>query len=178
VLDSFNRANGGLGTNWSGAISGYSVSSNQNLVGAGGDIYWRSTAFGANQEVYVTLSTIRTNSTELDLILKAQSSTSYSGGLIEVWYSPASNRVQIWTYASGQGWVQRGADLAVTFAAGDRFGAQALSNGQVRVYKNGTLLGTRDVTGWTHTASGGYVGMWMLGANTTRLDDFGGGTLP
>jgi hypothetical protein len=86
--------------------------------------------------------------------------------------------VQVWTYASGQGWVQRGADLSVAFAPGDRFGAQAMANGQVRVYKNSTLIGTRDVTGWTYTASGGYVGVWMIGASTTRLDNFGGGTLP
>jgi hypothetical protein len=66
----------------------------------------------------------------------------------------------------------------VTFAAGDRFGAQALANGQVRVYKNSTLIGTRDVTGWTYAANGGYVGVWMLGANTSVLDDFGGGTMP
>jgi hypothetical protein len=178
VLDNFNRANGGLGANWSGTTSGYSISSNQNLVGAGGDIYWRTAAFGANQEAYTTLSTIKAGSTEIDLILKAQSSTTYAGGLIEVWYNPANSRVQVWTYASGQGWVQRGADLAVTFAAGDRFGAQALSNGQVRVYKNGTLLGTRDTTGWTYAANGGYVGLWMVDANTSRLEDFGGGTLP
>jgi hypothetical protein len=178
VLDSFNRSNGALGASWSGATSGYSISSNQNLVGTGGNIYWRSAAFGASQEAYATLAAINASSTEIDLILKAQSSTSYSGGLIEVWYSPASSRVQVWTYASGQGWVQRGAGLVVTFAAGDRFGAQAMANGQVRVYKNGTLIGTRDVTGWTYTASGGYVGVWMLGASTTRLDDFGGGPLP
>jgi hypothetical protein len=178
VLDTFNRANGGLGTNWSGATSGYSVSSNQNLVGSGGDLYWRSSTFGANQEAYVTLASINASSTEIDLVLKAQSNTTYVGGLIEVWYSPANNRVQVWTYAAAQGWVQRGADITATFAAGDRFGAQALANGQVRVYKNGVLLATRDASGWTYAASGGYIGVWMVSANTSRLDDFGGGTLP
>jgi hypothetical protein len=53
-----------------------------------------------------------------------------------------------------------------------------MANGQVRVYKNGTLLGTRDVSGWTYAAGSGYVGVWMLNASASRLDDFGGGTLP
>jgi hypothetical protein len=98
--------------------------------------------------------------------------------MIEVWYNPANNRVRVWTFANGQGWLQWGADIAVTFAPGDRFGAQATASGQVRVYKNGTLLATRDVSGWTYAANGGYVGVWMDGASTTRLDNFGGGTLP
>jgi hypothetical protein len=53
----------------------------------------------------------------------------------------------VWTYTSSQGWVQRGADIAVTFANGDIFGARATASGQVSVYENGNLLGTRDITG-------------------------------
>jgi len=32
--------------------------------------------------------------------------------------------VQVWSYSQAQGWVQRGADLPVSFASGDRFGAR------------------------------------------------------
>ena len=45
------------------------------------------------------------------------------------------------------------------------------------MYKNGVLLGTRDASAWTYVASSGYIGVWMNGANTSRLDDFGGGTI-
>jgi hypothetical protein len=37
--------------------------------------------------------------------------------------SPPSG--QVWTYTSSQGWVQRGADISVTFANGDVFGYRA-----------------------------------------------------
>ena len=46
VLDSFDRANGGLGASWSGSSGGYSVAGNLLSVGSGGDVYWRGTAFG------------------------------------------------------------------------------------------------------------------------------------
>ena len=65
----------------------------------------------------------------------------------------------------------------VTFVSGDRFGARAKANGMVEVYRNGTLLATRDVTGWPYYANGGYVGLWFIGVNNcTVVDDFGGGT--
>jgi hypothetical protein len=71
--------------------------------------------------------------------------------------------------------VQRGADIPVTFVNGDRFGARASANGQVKVYQNGTLLASRDVSSWTYAASGGYIGLWFDQANNAFFDDFGGG---
>ena len=135
-------------------------------------------SFDASHEVHVTFSTIDIAATEIDLLLKSQSSSSYSSGVIEVLYLPTSSKVQVWTYTSAQGWVQRGADISVTFANGDQFGARAKSNGQVEVYKNGSLLGSRDVTGWTYYANNGYIGVWLEGASASMLlDDFGGGTV-
>ena len=58
------------------------------------------------------------------------------------------------------------------------FGAAALSNGQVQVYKNGTLLGVQDASTWPYYASGGCAELWMMNANGTKLDNFGGGTCP
>ena len=31
--------------------------------------------------------------------------------MIEVWYDPVNRRVQVWTFVTSQGWVQRGADI-------------------------------------------------------------------
>ena len=95
--------------------------------------------------------------------------------MIEIWYSPAAHRVQVWTYAGAQGWVQRGADIPVTFVYGDRFGAHATATGQVKVYQNGTLLASRDLSSWTYAASGGYIGLWFDQASSAFFDDFGGG---
>jgi RHS repeat-associated protein len=176
VLDNFDRGNGSIGSNWSGATAGYSVASNRLDVGAGEDIYWNVSAWGANQEAFVTLTNLDSNGGEQDLLLKSQSSSDWSSGVLEVWYDAAQGRVQVWTYTEAQNWVQRGGDIPVTFANGDQFGARATSDGQVKVYRNGTLLATRDVTAWPYYAEGGYIGLWFISAGNAVLDDFGGGT--
>ncbi len=181
VLDDYNRANGAIGGNWTGNPSKYAIASNQLLVtsnDSNSDIYFSGQAFGADQEAYITFANIHATAAEQDLILKAQSSTTWGSGMIEVLYDAPNQRVQVWTWEWPAGWAQHGADIPVTFVNGDTFGARALANGNVEVYKNGELLGTRDVTSWSYYAQGGYIGLWFVGANGARLDDFGGGTLP
>jgi|GEM_PF-1492408 len=177
VLDNFNRANGAIGNNWSGNTSGFSINANQLDVGAGDVRLWWNTAFGADQEVFVKLTNIDTAASEIDLLLKSQSATGYNNGLIEVWYEPSQQTVKVVTYASGQGWVEYGAPISVNFANGDVFGARATANGQVEVYRNGSLLGARDVSAWPHATKGGYIGLWIINGSATLLDDFGGGNL-
>jgi hypothetical protein len=183
----FNRSNGGIGSGWSGATSGYSIASNKldpsttlrTSVGNGGDIYWNANAFGASQEAYIKFSTVASSGEEQDLILKSQCNYSYSCGMLEVWYDAPNQKVMVVTYTSSQGWVQHGADItSVTFANGDVFGARATANGQVSVYKNGSLLGTRDISSWPYYDDGGYIGLWFVNAGNALLDDFGGGTMP
>jgi RHS repeat-associated protein len=174
VLDNFNRANGSIGSNWSGETQNYAISSNQ--LDGEGILYWQTSQFGADQEAYVTLSQVDIDAGEQDLILKAQSSTSWGAGLIEVWYGAASHQVVVVTYEGSQGWVER-APISVTFTNGDQFGARAKANGDVEVYKNGTLIGTSNVTAWPYYASGGYTGIWLISADSTILDDFGGGSV-
>ncbi len=177
ILDDFNRSDGAIGSNWSGDTSGYSIASNQLDVGTGGEIYWSAASSGADQEVFVTLTNVDANSTEQGLLLKSQSSSGYSSGVIEVQYDAVGSRVQVWTYSSGQGWVQRGADISVTFASSDQFRARAKANGTVEVYRNGVLLATRDVSDWPDYANSGYIGLWFTGASDATLDDLGGGTV-
>ena len=182
VLDNFNRANGAIGSNWSGNKSGYSISSNQLLVGTSGsnsDIYWNASSFDADQEAYITFTQLNTNAVEQDLLLKSQSNSTWGDGVLEVLYDANNDIVQVWTYKWPQGWVQHGADISpVSFAVGDRFGARAFADGTVEVYKNEDLLGTRDITSWIHYDDGGYIGLWFIGAQNARFDDFGGGTVP
>ena len=180
VLDNFNRANGSIGSNWSGYTSKYHITSNQMTVdynGSNSYIYWKNVSFGADQEAYVTFTDIDATASEQDLLLKSQSKTTWGDGVIEVLYDPMGYTAQVWTYEWPAGWVQHGADIPVTFVNGDTFGARALANGIVEVYKNGTLLATRDITTWSHYSDGGYIGLWFIGAEDAVLDDFGGGTI-
>ncbi len=175
VLDTFNRANGALGTGWGGSTGSYSITSNQLDVGTGGNIHWSGSVFGANQEAFVTLSTIDPNSAEIDLLLKSQSTTNYSPGVIEVWFKPSTKQVQVWTYSTAQGWVVRGSPIAAPFVAGDQFGARVNAAGLVSVYRNGVLLGTANVSAWTYAASGGAIGLWFDTSSNSLADNFGGG---
>jgi len=178
ILDNFNRSNGGIGSGWSGAPSGYTISSNKLDVGNGGDIYWNTNAFGASQEAYIKLTTVAPSGGEQDLVLKSQCNYSYTCGMLEVLYDAPNQRVQVVTYESSQDWVQHGVDISVTFANGDIFGARATANGQVSVYKNGVLQATRDISSWPYYDDGGYIGVWFVSASAAIGDDFGGGTMP
>ena len=71
--------------------------------------------------------------------------------------------------------MQAGADIPVTLVNGDQFGARATAAGALQVYRNGSLLATRDVSSWAYSASGGYIGLWFVNSATTTLDNFGGG---
>jgi hypothetical protein len=175
ILDNFNRSDGSVGSNWSGNTSGYNVQSNQLDVGTSEDMFWNTTSFGSNQEVFVKLGTVDPAASEIGLVLKSQSNSGFTAGLIDVVYIPASNVVEVWTYASSQNWVKRGTSIPVTFVNGDQYGAQASSDGTVRVFRNGVLLGSRDVTAWPFNANGGYIGLFNLNASNAVLDDFGGG---
>lgn len=145
-------------------------------VGTSEDIYWNGTTFGPDQEVYLTLTSIDPNGSEIGLILKSQSNSSITGMIVAV-YNPVPKYVQVWTYAPSQGWQARGNSIPVIFANGDQFGARATTNGNVEIYQNGTLLATRSVTAWPSYAGSGYIGVFPLSASNTVLDDFGGGTV-
>jgi hypothetical protein len=176
ILDTFILPNGPIGSNWSGSITGYSIADNQLIAGSGGPIFWNPGSFSANQEAYVTIVNTDPSATLISLLLKSQRNTSTGGGVVEVWYNPSKNRIRVATYALGQSWVIRGADIPATFNNGDQLGAFASEDGMVYVYRNGDLLGIRDVTGWPYYANGGYIGLWESSPCNAILDNFGGGT--
>lgn len=111
----------------------------------------------------------------MNLELKSQSASSVVA-LLEIRYSPANNTIGVYTYTTAQGWVRRGGNIRVTFVNGDKLGARATANGKVYVYKNGVLLATSDITAWPYFATGGYIGLEVLGSSSVILDDFGGGS--
>ncbi len=178
ILDSFTRADGAVGSDWVGDTPSYSIAGNALHNGGGGPnpLFWNS-SFGPAQEVFATISSLDATASEVDLLLKAQDTTPCN--LLEVWYQPSRGTVQVWTCHNWGTWTQQGADIPVSFAPGDQFGARAAADGTVTVYKNGTAVGTVTMTNsWPYVANGGRVGVWLLDAPGTVLDDVGGGTLP
>ncbi|GAB4114405.1 MAG: hypothetical protein OHK0050_18620 [Roseiflexaceae bacterium] len=198
VLDTFNRANGGVGTNWRGNTNGtnfFRIQNNEVQVrNVDGFLYWNPQSFGARQEAFVTFSRNSPAAFFQSLLLKINGANNNTfptatARMIAVNYVPSTNRVVIETLAPGQGWRNRATFTGITFANGDVMSARALPDGTVQVYRNGTLIGQTNVTagvnGWpaAYAAEGGRQGIWysgpnFLGANEARFDNFGGGTLP
>ncbi|HAV76796.1 MAG TPA: hypothetical protein DCX53_05510, partial [Anaerolineae bacterium] len=180
ILDNFDRANGAIGGNWSGYVSAFNIASNQLDVTSGGFdtyLFWNNAPFGADQEAYLTFSQVDGDAPEQSLFLKSQSNTSYGTGAIEVLYDANADVVQVWTFHPSNGWAQHGGNIPVVFANGDQFGARASANGNLDVYKNGVLLGTRSITTWSFYSGGGYIGLWFADASDALIDDFGGGSV-
>ena len=88
--------------------------------------------------------------------------------------------VQVSTIRHGQRNWQSYRPTPVTFADGDKLGACALANGNVRVYKNNALVTTVTLDAKDKAffnGKGGKVGIWSSSAPSAFLDDFGGGTV-
>jgi hypothetical protein len=171
ILDTFNRANGPVGNGWVGETGGFAIQSNQ-LRGPVDMSMYRPTTYGASQEAYVKLISALTVDQEFGLHLKAINNF-WSNGVIEVTYRQGLG-LRVYTF-NGSAWQQRGSTLALSLGTNDVLGARAKANGSVEVYKNGLLVGTYNVTGWTNYARTGQVGLWV-NAGSRLFDDFGGGT--
>ncbi len=194
ILDTFNRANGGLGASWAGNTGAFQIFQNQarTTLGLGGSVRWNPASFGANQEAYFTFTRVSAVSLEQALFLKLNGTVpaAAASSAIEVLYNRVAGTVVVRTKVPGTFlWVTR-ATWPASFAAGDQLGARALQDGSVSAYKNGVSLGTVNVTGganpWpaAYAQGGGRIGVTFIGAfvpilNTdARLDNFGGGTMP
>jgi glucose/arabinose dehydrogenase/chitodextrinase len=181
VLDTFNRANGAIGGSWVDPINGLSqLSINNNALVQACCNYktpvWNGGSFGPDQEAYITIVQGTSTAPEHDLMLKLQTA-SYASAHIEVRWDDVRNGVYCATYTPGSGWVDLGAPIPATFGPGDQLGARAFASGTLEVFKNGVLLGTRDFSAWAFKANGGWIGLTLDGAYSSRLDDFGGGNV-
>jgi hypothetical protein len=109
-------------------------------------------------------------------MLKLQGA-SYASAHLEVRYDAARGGVYCATFQPGPGWIDLGGPIPATFVAGDRLGARAFRNGTLQVFRNNTLIGTRDFSSWPFAAQGGWIGLTLDKTYSSRLDDFGGGNI-
>jgi YVTN family beta-propeller protein len=182
VLDAFNRADGRVGSNWRGltAMRFYRIAGDRLDVQAGGPLYWRPAAFGTSQAAFVTLSTVAPNGASQGLLLKVQSGRVPAAGGIAVVYDAAAHAVRVSTLRLGVRAWRPYDETSIHFDNGDKLGACATANGEVRVYKNNGLVKTVTLTAADQkffNPRGGNVGVWSVLAPETFFDDFGGATV-
>jgi hypothetical protein len=197
VLDTFDRANGGIGSSWTGATGTgtYRVLDNQLQARNSGYVYWNATGFGPDQEAYVTLRLVAREAGEQDLLLKvdgiAPDGGTGGGGFsaIEVQYDAVHHQALVNThvpYTSARPQWATHISFALTLQDGDTLGARALADGTVQIFANGRPIGQTNVTQGASAfpaalaAGGGRVGLWVIGATAadpSQMDDFGGGSV-
>ncbi|NUQ84072.1 MAG: DUF11 domain-containing protein [Anaerolineales bacterium] len=184
VLDDFNRANGVLGADWGGNVNNqatYRINGNNVQVRGSGNAWWTSATYGANQEAYFTFVQLSTSASEQALLLKfsGNNPAANNASVIEVTYGSGAVRVRTKNPGQNLNNAVTRATFPAAFAAGDQLGAQAFEDGTVVVYKNGSPIGSVNVSvagAWT--LGGGRIGVRFNGTtnvNFARFDDFGGG---
>jgi hypothetical protein len=183
VLDTFNRANGSVGSSWEGLTGSnfYKIAGNKLDVQVGGPLVWKPTAFGSSQEAFVTLSTIDSKNPSQGVLLKVQTGSVPNSGAISVVYDAKAKAVRVSALRLGQNgaWTLY-ANQAATFASGDVLGARAKADGTILIYKNGTQVASVTLNaadGAFFNSKGGKIGIWTVAASNAILDDFGGGTV-
>jgi len=187
VLDSFNRADGTVGTSWTNRTnrtggsdtSFYGIHDNALDVHAGGPLVF-STVFGTTQEASVKLTVIDTKSPSQGVLLKTQAGRIPTSGTISVVYDAEAGAVTVSTLRDGAITWTPYVSRAVTFVNGDVLTGRALVGGDVLVYRNGVLVATvalDEADMAFFNAKGGQIGIWTNAASKAVLDDFGGGTI-
>ncbi len=193
ILDSFDGVDGAVGAEWMGNTNRYAIRSKKLISGALASnnlnvMYWRP-VFSATQEVAVKFAELTPDeesenweNSAVRLMLKWQglNTNSLSCYAVRVTYDLSSSTVSVeycdtesgtstWPVASG------GTFKVAPFITNDIFGAQIDAVGNVRVFKNGTLIGTASVRDWNFVESTtGRVGLWYNDIPKVALDDFAG----
>lgn len=193
VVDSFNRANGGLGTSWSNnpfnaGASAAAVSSN--AYSANGNTYveqWYNAASYANTagiEVAVTLGTLpgksavgNLNGSWCGLIQQPSGSSStadgYQFGAVRV-TGTNTDRIHVYRYTNSTT-ATKVIDFALSrdWAANtDVIGLEIKPDGTVNAYVNGAVASTVNDTTYFHAGESAFGELALTGSGTATLDDF------
>ena len=169
ISDNFNRANGGLGSNWT-TVSGTTapqIVNNTAQPGSAGTLnsaYWSANTFGSNQ--YAAASFPNSSGTNYGPAIAVRLSNSKGYFL---WYGNSASTVSIWRMDSSSSWTQLKASAQLTVAATDVWQLQAVGS-TLTGYQNGQPVVT---TTDTHYTTGGP-GIWMYYA-TNQITNWSGG---
>ena len=182
VLDSFNRANGGAGPNWSlirpSGFAALNISGNAAVSAAAASFtwdYWNQATFGPDTEAYVTVATYgAADVIRIGARVTNAGTTSHSG------YYAAISATGVWSL------LRIDAGVNTTLATGP---TQTLASGdKVAIRIVGTVVSALHFSGGTWQQVMSYdtagdatryssAGRLAVEFKWSTLDDFGGGTL-
>lgn len=160
VLDDFNRADGTLEAPWMVDGGGLEIAGDA-LEHATGDTraLW-GTTFPGVQEAWMTIGPDAFQASRVALLLKAQG-LGADDARVEVSWDPQAGEVLVTTDDLSFRKISRGAPIPADFEPGDRFGARALADGRIEVFRGGARLGVRSIAGWPAAGAPGRIGLWI-----------------
>jgi hypothetical protein len=170
ILDNFQRANGGLGSNWTSPDTALVISSDTAIAGSGGvnASLWNASKFGPNCEVYVQFSTLPTY--DAGLVILATDLSGSTG-----YYFDYSLGV-LYTFGS---WNSVGTITLSAFSVGDSLGIQVIGNVFSFYQKHSGVwsssLGSITDSSNLFTGQTGYIGLCLYN-DSVAYASFGGGT--
>ena len=171
AYDNFNRANGGLGSNWTTitSLNAPQIASNQVSSGASSvGAFWNATVYAPDQFAQQTVTTA-SGTTYQGLALRVSSSA-------QTYYNcaakGASSADGIYRTVSGSATLISAASQNFTYVAGDVFRCE-VAGSTITYYKNGAVL----VTATDSQITSGAPGFVLNNVAGVSIDNWSGGNL-
>jgi hypothetical protein len=170
VSDTFDRANGGLGNNWTTTpgTAAPQISGNTLHAGTAGSLnsaYWSASTFGSDQFSQGTLPASSGGNYGPGLAVRLSGTKGYF-----LWYGNSTNTVSLWRMDSASSWTQLKASSTLTVApATDVWKIQVVGS-TISGYQNGNLV----VQATDTSITSGSPGVWLYYA-ANQIDNWSGG---
>lgn len=189
VLDNFNRANGGLGANWSddplnANPSAFQIDTNVVKSPTYSEAWWNPATYGPGVECFATVAARGANTygAYVGVLRDPNTASSTADGYQVGLIFGATDKFEVYRYDNAASTLIASADLPAQVVAGDKIGIEVTSTGTVRshLYRAGAWSQITSTADGTYTFSTGNAVLEMAifdGTFAARLDDFGGGTV-
>lgn len=179
ILDTFNRSNGSLGTNWiSPAVDGTALEINSNQVRSSSSGFstgvW-SQKIGNDQEAYFQVANKGTSGSYVSLYLRVNNPGGAGAGYyVELYTENSTEYLSFYRFDAAHNFTML-SDAEVSFSSGDWFGARIVGDTIIAYQStNGsdwTVIGSQVDTTYP---TGDYIGFEVYNTSA-RIDNFGGG---
>jgi hypothetical protein len=172
VSDTFDRANGGLGSNWTTTPGTAAPQISGNTLHAGtassvNSAYWSANTFGNDQFAQGTLPASSGGSDGPGLAVRLSGAKGYF-----LWYGNGTNAVSLWRMDSASSWTQLSASGTLTISpATDVWKIQVVGS-TITGYQNGTQV----VQATDTSITSGSPGVWLYYA-ANQIDNWSGGNV-
>ena len=170
VSDTFDRANGGLGSNWTTTPGTAAPQISGNTLHAGtasalNSAYWSANTFGADQFAQGTLPGSSGGNDGPGLAVRVSGTKGYF-----LWYGNSTNTVSLWRMDSASSWTQLKASGSLTIAPATDVWKIQVTGSTISGYQNGTQV----VQATDTKITSGSPGVWLYYA-ANQIDNWSGG---